>query len=229
MHLCLVMFKNHAGNLFCYHYDTSHLLLLSRLLFSLFFLFSFLSLSKISHHFLSLVISSLLTHFNYSPTPYYQPSSDPIPHLTQYDWEAMFAPNPAQFVQNAMSWIGNRRETSVPTGLITPHMPTMEQQTNKEKLSKCMSRNALIKRNKDVKADKKSNVIVNDDGSTTVITDLDPNSTIGDGDKDGEEIPCDSSDEAPLNKLRVVDIFDSIKSIVIAMNAFGEMDPADPL
>ena len=104
-------------------------------------------------------------------------------------------------------------------------MPTMEQQTKKEQLEKCISRNAMIKRNKDVRADKKSNVIVNDDGSTTVITDIDPNSTEG----DGEEMPCDSSDEEPLNKLRVVDIFDSIKSIVIAMNAFGEMDPADPL
>ena len=137
----------------------------------------------------------------------------------------MFAPSPAQFVQNAMSWIGNRRETSIPTGLTTPHMPTMEQQTKKEQLAKCISRNAMIKRNKDVKADKKSKVIVNDDGSTTVITDLDPNSTEG----DEEEMPCDDSDEEPLNKLRVVDIFDSIKSIVIAMNAFGEMDPADPL
>ena len=97
----------------------------------------------------------------------------------------------------------------------------------KEEVDKCMSRNAMIKSGKESRAGKKADVVVNDDGTTTVIADLDLDSTQGGA--EGEETPCDFTDEVPLNKLRVVDVFDSIQSVVKAMNAFGERDPSDPL
>lgn len=139
----------------------------------------------------------------------------------------MFAPNPTLFVTNAMRWIGNRRETSVPLGLTSPHTLTEEQRNKKEEMDNCMSRNAMVKSRKEGRAGKKADVVVNDDGTTTVIADLDLDSTL-DG-AEGEEISCDFTDEVPMNKLRVVDVFDSIKSVVKAMNAFGERDPSDPL
>ena len=94
-------------------------------------------------------------------------------------------------------------------------------------MDNCMSRNAMVKSRKEGRAGKKADVVVNDDGTTTVIADLDLDSTL-DG-AEGEEISCDFTDEVPMNKLRVVDVFDSIKSVVKAMNAFGERDPSDPL
>jgi hypothetical protein len=138
----------------------------------------------------------------------------------------MFAPNPALFVTNAMRWIGNRRETSVPLGLTSPHTLTEEQRNKKEEMDKCINRNAMIKVRKEGRAGKKA-VVVNDDGTTTVIADLDLDSTLEGA--EGEEISCDLTDDVPMNKLRVVDVFDSIKSVVKAMNAFGERDPSDPL
>ena len=139
----------------------------------------------------------------------------------------MFAPSPALFVTNAMRWIGNRRETSVPLGLTSPHTLTVDQRNKKEEMDKCISRNAMIRSRKEARAGKKADVVVNDDGTTTVIADLDLDSTLEEA--EGEEISCDVTDEAPLSKLRLVDVFDSIKSIVKAMNAFGEKDPSDPL
>jgi hypothetical protein len=139
----------------------------------------------------------------------------------------MFAPHPSVFVTNAMRWIGKRRETSVPLGLTSPHTLTEEQRNKKEEMDKCISRNAMIKSRKEGRAGKKADVVVNDDGSTTVIADLDLDSTLEGA--EGEETPCDFTDDMPLNKLRVVDVFDSIKSVVKAMNAFGERDPSEPL
>ena len=54
---------------------------------------------------------------------HYYIRTDPVPRLVQYDWVAMFSPEPTQFIEKAMPWIGKRRNTKISTELLNPHLP----------------------------------------------------------------------------------------------------------
>ena len=178
----------------------------------------------------------LYYHVHYNV--HYNVRADPVPRLVQYDWVAMFSPEPTQFIEKAMPWIGKRRNTKISSELLNPHLPISMNIGEKG-----------AKNVKNVKNKKKDRVIqeVTGDGSvieikgegskeSDITDDIDlsdnknDNMTSGEienkngmkdsGEKnDNEE---ENEDENEMLKLRVVDVFDRMKDIVIAMNAFGE-------
>ena len=158
--------------------------------------------------------------------------TDPVPRLVQYDWVAMFSPEPTQFIEKAMPWIGKRRNTKISPELLNPHLP--------------LSMNIGEKGVKSVKIERNGNRVVQEvaaDGSVIEIkkerSDKDGSSgkendktTSGPVEsqngiekselKNDEKVDEKDDNENEMLKLRVIDVFDRMKDIVIAMNAFGE-------
>jgi hypothetical protein len=46
---------------------------------------------------------------------------DRVPYNVQLDWEAMFTPDPAEFVERVLPWISNRRPTVLPPEMLSTH------------------------------------------------------------------------------------------------------------
>lgn len=51
---------------------------------------------------------------------------DRVPYKVQLDWEAMFTPNPVEFVERVLPWISNRRPATLPVEMMSTHENTHE-------------------------------------------------------------------------------------------------------
>jgi hypothetical protein len=130
--------------------------------------------------------------------------ADPIPHMTQYDWVAMFTPRPQDFVATGLLWLGNLRPTTVNIELLSPHVPLSSYYRD----SKCEN-------NKD------SEMEMDVDGSLKVKYDK--------ALADKTETSSECAEHKSFLKMRVGDVFDSMSDVVTAMNCLGERRYDDPL
>ena len=153
--------------------------------------------------------------------------TDPVPRLVQYDWVAMFSPEPTQFIEKAMPWIGKRRNTKISPELLNPHLPLSMNIGEKGVQSMKIERNGdgVVQ---EVAADgsvieikkERSNKDDSDNGNDKTTSGA-VKSKNGIEKSEGENDEKDDNENEML-KLRVIDVFDRMKDVVIAMNAFGE-------
>lgn len=136
--------------------------------------------------------------------------TDRIPHLTQFDWVAMFTPHPEDFTEKLMAWVGNRRPTGISEGLLNAHINA----------DRCVVSGHAGDR------DSTSGVDRIGRGDDTA------DEKEGEGDKSAEDQYDDEGycratfkgRRGGLVSLRVADVFDTMHDAVTAMNVFGESE-----
>ena len=166
---------------------------------------------------------SIAHHFSFSSTfDRTYTNTDPIPYLTQFDWVAMFTPHPDDFTEKLMAWVGNRRPSGLPEGLLNAHIHADRCVVGDDINVETVETVNLV----DIKggrggSEERDSAVYDTDREKTDALSNNRHSEYDDagycrvsyrGERDG------------LKSLRVADVFDTMFDVVTAMNVFGEFE-----